>query len=70
MEPRAMGQAEEVALLRKAREGDESARESLYLNYFSGSKQVARLLAREVKNPSDREDILHDAYALAGSLGR
>jgi RNA polymerase sigma-70 factor (ECF subfamily) len=62
MKPRAMGQADEVALLRKAREGDEAARETLYLTYFSGNKQISRLLAREVKDPSDREDILHDAF--------
>jgi len=57
-----MGQAEEVDLLKRARQGDESARETLYLTYFSGNKQVRSLLAREIRNPADREDILHDAW--------
>jgi RNA polymerase sigma-70 factor (ECF subfamily) len=57
-----MGHAEEVDLLKRARQGDESARETLYLTYFSGSKQVRNLLAREIRNPADREDILHDSW--------
>jgi RNA polymerase sigma-70 factor (ECF subfamily) len=57
-----MGQADEVKLLARARQGDDSARETLYLNYFSGNRQVRSLLARDVKNPADREDILHDAW--------
>jgi len=57
-----MSQPDEVALLKKARQGDQSARETLYLTYFSGNKQVLKLLSREVLNPADREDILHDAW--------
>jgi RNA polymerase sigma-70 factor (ECF subfamily) len=57
-----MPNADEVELLKKARQGDESAREALYLTYFSGNKQVRALLAREIRNPADREDLLHDAY--------
>ncbi len=57
-----MANADEVELLKEARRGDESARETLYRTYFSGSKQVRGLLAREIKNPADREDLLHDAY--------
>jgi RNA polymerase sigma-70 factor (ECF subfamily) len=57
-----MERGEEVELLGNARQGDESAREALYLQYFSENKQVRRLLAREIKDPADREDILHDAY--------
>jgi len=57
-----MGHAEEVDLLKRARQGDESARETLYQTYFSGNKQVRSLLAREIRNPADREDILHDAW--------
>jgi RNA polymerase sigma-70 factor (ECF subfamily) len=57
-----MGHAEEVDLLKRARQGDESAREALYVTYFFGSKPVRSLLAREVANPADREDILHDAW--------
>lgn len=57
-----MPHAAEVELLQKARRGDEAAREALYLTYFSGSRQVGALLAREIRNPADREDILHDAY--------
>jgi RNA polymerase sigma-70 factor, ECF subfamily len=58
----AMPNADEVELLKNARQGDESAREALYLKYFSGNKHVRGLLAREIKNPADREDLLHDAY--------
>ena len=57
-----MGHAEEVDLLTRARQGDPSARETLYLTYFSGNKQVRNLLAREIRNPADREDILHDSW--------
>src|SRR5882672_12921863 len=57
-----MGHAEEVDLLKRARQGDESAREILYQMYFSGNKQVRSPLAREIRNPADREDILHDAW--------
>src|SRR3989442_1651847 len=57
-----MGHAEEVDLLKRARRGDDSGREALYLTYFSGSKPARSLLAREVANPADREDILHDAW--------
>ena len=57
-----MQRSEEVELLKKARQGDESARDTLYLSYFSGAKQVRTLLAREIQNSADREDILHDAY--------
>jgi RNA polymerase sigma-70 factor, ECF subfamily len=57
-----MPHADEVELLKKARWGDESARKTLYLTYFSENKQVRALLNREIRNPADREDILHDAY--------
>jgi len=57
-----MGHAEEVDLLKRARQGDPSARETLYTTYFSGNKQVRNLLAREIRNPADREDILHDSW--------
>jgi RNA polymerase sigma-70 factor, ECF subfamily len=57
-----MEKPEEAELLRKAQEGDSSARDSLYSDYFSGSKQIQGLLEREVPIPADREDILHDAW--------
>ncbi len=57
-----MPHADEVELLNSARRGDESAREALYLTYFSKNKQVGSLLAREIKNAAYREDVLHDAY--------
>ena len=57
-----MAPAEEIELLQRARSGDDSAREELYLTYFSGNKQVRALLSREIHNPADRDDILHDAY--------
>jgi len=53
---------EEAELLRKAQQGDSSSRDSLYSTYFAGSKQVKGLLEREVQNPADREDILHEAW--------
>src|SRR6185436_9846166 len=62
MKQSGMGHAEEVDLLKRARQGDQSARETLYLTYFSGNKQVRNLLAREIRNPADREDILHDSW--------
>ena len=65
-----MANADEVELLKKARQGDESAREELYVTYFSGSKQVRGLLAREIENPADREDLLHDAYLSLVRSGR
>jgi RNA polymerase sigma-70 factor (ECF subfamily) len=57
-----MPHADEVELLKRARQGDEASREALYLTYFAQNKQVSALLAREIRNPADREDILHDAY--------
>ena len=57
-----MAQCDEVELMKRARAGDGSAREILYLTYFAGNKQVRGLLSREVPNDADREDILHDAY--------
>lgn len=52
----------EAELLRKAQAGDPGARETLYSQYFAGSKQVQALLTREVHEAADREDVLHDAY--------
>jgi len=52
----------EAELLRNAQAGTAGARVDLYTIYFSQSKQVKGLLAREVALPEDREDILHDAY--------
>src|SRR5689334_13970214 len=57
-----MGQADEINLLNRARKGDDSARATLYQTYFAGNRQVRNLLAREIRNPADREDILHDAW--------
>jgi len=54
--------SEEAELLRNAQAGTAGARVELYTIYFSQSKQVKGLLAREVALPEDREDILHDAY--------
>ena len=57
-----MPHADDVELLKMARRGDGAAREILYRTCFSENKQVRALLSREVRNPADREDILHDAY--------
>jgi RNA polymerase sigma-70 factor (ECF subfamily) len=57
-----MARIEEAELLAKAQGGDVSARETLYADYFLESKQIRGLLAREVRNPDEREDVLHDAY--------
>jgi RNA polymerase sigma-70 factor (ECF subfamily) len=62
MKRRLMPHSDEVELLKLARRGDDTARETLYLKYFSNNRQIAALLAREIRNPADREDILHDAY--------
>jgi DNA-directed RNA polymerase specialized sigma24 family protein len=56
-----MPHADDVELLKKARQGDIASREELYLTYFPGNKQVRALLAREINNPVDRKDVLHDA---------
>ncbi|MGI8742497.1 MAG: RNA polymerase sigma factor [Bryobacteraceae bacterium] len=53
--------AEKELLLSTQADGA-GARDELYKTYFSQSKQVKGLLAREVARPEDREDILHDAY--------
>ena len=53
---------DDVELLQRARQGDESARDTLYRTCFSENKQVRALLSRELRNPADREDTLHDAY--------
>ena len=52
----------EVELLRAARGGDALAQRELYEKYFSKNRQVQGLLAREVRNPADRDDVMHDAY--------
>ena len=57
-----MTAADEIEILKNARKGDEGARESLYVTYFDGSRQIRALLARQVRDSADREDILHDAY--------
>jgi RNA polymerase sigma-70 factor (ECF subfamily) len=53
---------EEAELLRAAQKGDSESQDALYATYFKGNKQVQGLLEREVPQPEDREDILHDAY--------
>src|SRR5450432_535109 len=57
-----MEQSAEAELLAKAQAGDSEARDALYTQFFAGNKQVQGLLAREVQQPEDREDIMHDAY--------
>jgi len=57
-----MALQDEVELLNRARRGDEASGATLYSRYFSENKQVRALLARELRNPADREDVLHDAY--------
>ncbi len=57
-----MEQNAEAELLARAQAGDSEARDALYSQYFVSSKQVQGLLTREVSEPADREDILHDAY--------
>jgi RNA polymerase sigma-70 factor (ECF subfamily) len=57
-----MEQSAEAELLAKAQAGDSEARDALYTQFFAGNEQVRGLLAREVQQPEDREDIMHDAY--------
>jgi RNA polymerase sigma-70 factor (ECF subfamily) len=52
----------EIELLEAARAGDGAAQQELYERYFAKNRQVQGLLAREVRNPADREDVMHDAY--------
>ncbi|MFN0166818.1 MAG: RNA polymerase sigma factor [Bryobacteraceae bacterium] len=52
----------ETELLRAAQSADDSAQEELYERYFSSNRQVRNLLERQLKNPADREDVLHDAF--------
>ena len=52
----------EPELVRRAQAGDSTARDQLYTDFFAGNDQVRGLLSREVPQPEDREDILHDAY--------
>jgi RNA polymerase sigma-70 factor, ECF subfamily len=52
----------EVQLLQAARAGSAGAQEELYEKYFAGNRQVQGLLTREVRNPADRDDVMHDAY--------
>lgn len=55
--------AQEMELVKKAQRGDEPSRDALYRRYFVESKSVRALLARELRNPADRNDLLHDAYS-------
>jgi RNA polymerase sigma-70 factor (ECF subfamily) len=57
-----MEQSAEAELLAQAQAGDSEARDVLYTQFFTGNRQVQGLLAREVPQPEDREDVLHDAY--------
>jgi RNA polymerase sigma-70 factor (ECF subfamily) len=57
-----MEQNGETELLARAQAGDAEARDTLYSQFFAANKQVQGLLTREVPQPEDREDILHDAY--------
>lgn len=52
----------ETDLLRAAQSGDDAAQEELYQQYFASNRQVRNLLERQLKNPADREDVLHDAF--------
>ena len=57
-----MVSSEEIALLNQARAGDGQAAATLYSQFFAESRPVRALLWRQVSNPQDREDILHEAY--------
>ena len=53
---------EEARLLRLAREGNDVASEELFLKYLKGSTSILNFLRRSLRNPEDREEILHDIY--------
>ncbi len=57
-----MAPAEEIELLNRARAGEEHAASKLYSDFFANSRPVRALLWRQVSNPQDREDLLHEAY--------
>jgi RNA polymerase sigma-70 factor, ECF subfamily len=52
----------EADLLQRARNGDRTAGEELFLKYLEGSKSVMGLLRRGLSNPQDREEMLHEIY--------
>ena len=57
-----MERSQEAVLLRKAQQGETSAQDRLYREYFAESRPIRGLLTREVQRAEDREDILHDAF--------
>lgn len=57
-----MERSQEAELLSQAQHGETIAQDRLYRDYFSESRQIRGLLAREVPRQEDREDILHDAF--------
>lgn len=52
----------EVELLRKAREGDPQAAETLFTEFLQKSRSIQGLLRRALPVPEDREELLHDIY--------
>ena len=52
----------EVDLLNRARSGDKSAGEQLYIQYLQNSKSIQGLLRHSLSNPEDRQEILHEIY--------
>lgn len=57
-----MERSQEAELLGQAQQGESSAQDRLYREYFAESRQIRGLLQREVPGVEDREDILHDAF--------
>jgi RNA polymerase sigma-70 factor, ECF subfamily len=53
---------QEIDLLRRAREGDPSAGEELFVKYLQESRSVNGLLRRALPNPHEREEMLHEIY--------
>jgi RNA polymerase sigma-70 factor (ECF subfamily) len=52
----------ESDLLQQARSGDKKAGEELFVQYLQNSKSIQGLLRYALRNPEDREEILHEIY--------
>ena len=52
----------ETDLLRRARDGDPSAGETLFKTYLKEARSIQGLLRRSLYRPEDREEMLHEIY--------
>lgn len=57
-----MAPGDEIELIGRARAGEQAAQDRLYREFFAESRSIRSLLNREISEPADREDVLHDAF--------